>query len=98
MPDYIKSLFRRADIGQSRSAITNPLQWAIVILLSGMAMLWGVHAPEWLLVMLAVFLALFMVLFIGAYIYFGIKNPDFLRSEQYSLSKMAIERGMLGTT
>jgi hypothetical protein len=46
--------------------------------------------------MLAVFLCVFLLLFLVSYIYFGIKNPDYLRSEQYSLSKMAIERGLLG--
>ncbi len=34
--------------------------------------------------------------FIWAYIYFSCKGPDYLRSEKYSLSKLAIEKGMIG--
>jgi len=33
---------------------------------------------------------------IGAYFYFMFRNPDYLRSERFSLQKMAIERGIVG--
>src|SRR5712692_1602050 len=96
MTDYLKALFQRADIGQSRSAITNPLQWAIAILIAGILLLWRAVDPGWILAVLTIFLCLFMLLFIGAYIYFSVKNPDALRSEHFALSKIAIEHGLIG--
>lgn len=53
-------------------------------------------APTWLLIAVGVGLALTMLTFLGAYIYLLIKLPDALRSESYSLSKMAIEKGLVG--
>ena len=43
-----------------------------------------------------VFLGVLLVLFICAYVYFGFTDPDALRSEHYALSKLRIERGVLG--
>jgi hypothetical protein len=96
MTDYLRSLFQRADIGQSRSAITNQLQWAIVILLCGIVISWRAGIPLWVLTMEGLFLGILLLLFVCVYIYFAITNPDALRSEHYSLSKMAIERGLVG--
>ena len=53
-------------------------------------------APEWLLITLALFLGLCVVLFVGAYIYLLINNPDALRSETYTLQKIALEKGLFG--
>lgn len=96
MTDYLQSLFQRADIGQSRSAITNPLQWAIAILIAGIVLLWRAGAPTWILAVPVIFLGLFLVLFIGAYVYFAVKDPVALRSEHFALSKIAIEHGLMG--
>jgi len=96
MADYFSSLLRQANIGQSRSAITNPLQWAMVILICGTALMWMAHVPMWVICLPAIGFALVLLLFLGAYIFFMTTNSDALRSESYSLSKMAIERGMVG--
>ncbi len=53
-------------------------------------------APIWLLVTLSVFLGFCVVLFLGSYTFFAIKNPDALRSERFTLSKMAIEKNLIG--
>jgi len=37
-----------------------------------------------------------IILYLIAYIYFAIKSPDYLRTERYSIQKMAIERGLVG--
>jgi hypothetical protein len=89
-------LLQQANIGQSRSSVLNPLQWTLVILVFGVAACLLFHAPPWLVILFAVMLALALILFLGAYVYFASVNPDALRSEQFSLSKLAIEKGMLG--
>jgi hypothetical protein len=39
-----------------------------------------------------------LVVFLAAYVFLLIKNPDALRSEEFSLSKMALEKGLIGDT
>lgn len=48
--------------------------------------------------MFAVMLILVLLLFLSSYVYFMRTNPDALRSEQFSLSKLAIEKGLIGDT
>lgn len=89
-------LLQQANIGQSRSSVLNPLQWMLVILVFGVAVCLLAHSPSWLVVLFAVMLCLVLILFLCAYVYFASTNPDALRSEQFSLSKLAIEKGMVG--
>jgi hypothetical protein len=68
----------------------------LVILVFGIAACLLCHAPEWLVILFAVMLSLVLTLFLAAYVYFARVNPDSLRSEHFSLSKLAIQKGMLG--
>jgi hypothetical protein len=52
MSNYLDSIYKQAGIGQSRSSVLNPLQWMLVILVGGLALSLGLHAPSWLLVFL----------------------------------------------
>ncbi len=54
------------------------------------------RAPTWLVDVTGCFLVLFGLLLAYAYLYFMHKQPDVLRSEHFHLSKMAIERGLVG--
>ncbi|WP_439242387.1 hypothetical protein [Lonepinella sp. BR2474] len=49
-----------------------------------------------LLYSLIAFLTVEIVTIISVYIYFALKNPDCLRSETFTLNKMAIEKGHIG--
>jgi hypothetical protein len=53
-------------------------------------------APVWLTAAIAVCTGCVLLVFLGAYIYLLLKMPDALRSEQYMLSKLALEKGMIG--
>ena len=46
---------------------------------------------EWCLILLAVIIALVFVLAVGVYLFFMVKNPDYLRSESFQIRKQAIE-------
>jgi hypothetical protein len=92
----IESLLNQASIGQSRTSVLNPIQWFVAILLSGFCIALIVHAPTWFTVLVGVGVGLAFALFFGAYIYFCKKDPDALRSENYSLTKLAIEKRFLG--
>jgi len=96
MFEQIRSWFKLAEVGQSRSSITNPLQWALVIIggLMLLAHLFGL--PSWIVAALLFVLLGVSVIFIYTYLHFMHKSPDVLRSEHYHLSKMVIERGLVG--
>lgn len=96
MPFSLNYLLQQANIGQSRSSVLNPLQWMLVILVFGIAVCLLCHAPLWLVILFAVMLALLFVLSLVAFVYFARVNPDSLRSEHFSLSKLAIEKGLVG--
>jgi hypothetical protein len=96
VPFALNYLLQQANIGQSRSSVLNPLQWMLVILVFGIGVCLLCHAPLWLVILFAIMLALVLILFLIAYVYFARVNPDSLRSEQFSLSKLAIEKGLVG--
>jgi hypothetical protein len=45
---------------------------------------------------MAALLGMTVCIFLAFYMYFAVKNPDALRSEKYTLSKMAIEKNLIG--
>ena len=51
--------------------------------------------PGWLLGLLAICVTLVVVNFVALNWYFAIKNPDALRSERFTLTKLAIEQESL---
>jgi hypothetical protein len=96
MLEQIKSWFDLAQIGQSRSSITNPLQWTMVILLVAILSCALAKLPMWVIIFLLVCFGLVFGLFLYAYLHFMHTKPDVLRSEQFHLQKMAIEHGYVG--
>lgn len=77
-----------------RSTAMQPLIWLTSILLIGTLSSFYFNLPSWLNKTLVGLLLFIILVFIGVYIYFMLTNSDALRSEKYSLKKMAIERGL----
>ncbi|HPQ43898.1 MAG TPA: hypothetical protein PKZ42_06675 [Syntrophales bacterium] len=96
MTNIIHSFFSEASAKGARSTALHALQWVIAMLLTSIPITAIAGAPSWILIGIASALAVVLTTFLGAYIYFLIKSPDALRSESYTLSKMAIERGLVG--
>jgi len=96
MIEQIKSWLDLAQIGQSRSSITNPLQWTMVILIVAILSFAIARLPVWVIIVPLVCLAIVFGLFLYAYWHFMHTTPDVLRSEQFHLQKMAIEHGLIG--
>lgn len=46
---------------------------------------------EWCLILIAIVLGLVLLLAFVVYIFFMLKNPDYLRSESFQIRKQAIE-------
>lgn len=80
----------------SRSDVLRPLTWLIGLFFLGEVGLVSAHADQWILLGVAIFFGLTVLLYLGAYLYCLITEPDALRSERYTLQKMAIQRGWRG--
>lgn len=80
----------------ARSDVLRPIGWLIASLLAALVLSAWVHSADWLLACEAVMLVLSILLYLGAYIFCLLNDRDALRSEKYSLNKMAIEKRLVG--
>lgn len=93
---FIYSLFQQATASGSRSTVLADLRWAAAIIFGALLAVLTLKAPSWILVFLAVILGAVFLLYFAAYVFFALRNPDYLRSEKYTLSKLAIEKSVKG--
>ena len=93
---FITSLLQHATAEGSRSTVLRPLSWLAGICVVGLLGCLEFKAPDWITDMFAVMIALAFLLFIGAYIYCLMNDREALRSEKYSIQRLAIEKGLLG--
>ena len=54
----------------------------------------GFHAPVWLVILFAGLIGRTVVFILAAFWYFMIREPSLLRSEDYSLAKHAMDKGL----
>src|SRR5260221_115953 len=80
----------------TRSDILRALIWPLGIIMTTTVGLVAANAPHWLLVIFSCLLVLNMLLYAASYIFCLITDRDALRSETYSLQKIAIEHGLYG--
>lgn len=92
----IKEFLSKAIVSGNKSTVLLPLRWLIGLSFSGTLIAAGISAPQWILIMFSIVSGLATLLFLYAYIYSLIKQPENLRSEEYTIQKMAIERGFFG--
>jgi hypothetical protein len=92
----VSSLREQMSATLSRSDALKPLAWLIGILATSTVLMLYVKAPEWMLAIMAFLLVASIFLYGFAYTFCLFKDRDALRSERYSLHKMAIEHGLLG--
>lgn len=91
--EILKTLSNAIGSIKIRSVVDNLFRFILVFLLFTIVAAW-LKVAEWLLIIFCVILCLAFLLMCFAYIFFSIKNPDYLRSEDYHLRKQSIE--MLG--
>lgn len=94
--ELIRSLFQQASAQGSRSTALNPIGWAFATILAALIASVTAHSPVWVTAVLAVFAGLILVVYLFGFLYLMIKDRDALRSERFTLSKMAIERSVIG--
>ena len=91
-----RQFFEGASAKGARSTALHSLQWGMGIILTGIPVCLFAGSPEWFLIFLASCFGIMFLTFIGSYVFLLKKDRDALRSEQFSLSKMAIEKGLIG--
>jgi hypothetical protein len=98
MPAWFQAILQQAATRSSRSTILTSLGWAMAILGSiWLGSIW-VHASLFERLPIELLLIADVVAYLLAYKYFAVRNPDFLRSEKFTIQKMAIERNLVGDT
>jgi hypothetical protein len=80
----------------SRSDILKPFAWLVGILASAFCISLFTKPPEWVLVTLVLTLIAAVLLYGFASIFCLFHDRDALRSEKYSLQKMALEHNLIG--
>jgi hypothetical protein len=94
--DILRAILQQASAQGTKSTVLNPLGWFLGILATLILGCLKLNAPLWVLVVFVVMLVLAGLLYFAAYAFCLFKNPEVLRSERYSIQKLAIESGYLG--
>lgn len=92
----MRSFLSQASAKGARSTALHSLQWALGLLLASLPPMVWAKAPEWLMALTVALVVVVILVFLGAYVFLLLKNPDALRSEEFSLSKLALEKGLVG--
>ena len=93
----IKAFLEQATAQGSRSTVLRPLAWLVAICAGASLAAVEFHAPTWIIVLFGVSAGLGIALYLGSYIYcLATGKEDLLRSETYSMQKLAIEKGFVG--
>lgn len=96
-PGIFKYLLQHANADGSRSTAMNPLIWLVAAVLAALLTAANLEVqPTWIVPLLAGLTVVGVLAFLCAYFILLNKNPDALRSERFTLSKMAIESGLIG--
>jgi membrane protein YdbS with pleckstrin-like domain len=99
MADFLRlisTLKQQMSATLSRSDILRPLAGLIGILITAIILIIVAKGPEWLLILMSVVWVFSIVLYFFTYVFCLFRDRDALRSEKYSLQKMAIEHGLFG--
>jgi Na+/pantothenate symporter len=94
--NLIRELFQQSDSSGSRSTVLKPLTWFISLIIGGIILLLKVNSPQFLISLLSIILTCTILIFLFAYVYCLFTDKDAIRSEKYSIQKMAIEKGLYG--
>jgi len=80
----------------SRTTIVKPLITLLVVFVMAIPVLLTAKAPDWLIVGAAVIVVIILLVLLFSYLYCLFKEPELLRSENFTIQKLAIEKGLIG--
>lgn len=79
-----------------KSTIMRPIYGLSAFCMSATILSYIFKLPIWITNTSFIFVILLVVIAISTYVFFVFKNPDYLRSEWHSISKLAIEAKLMG--
>jgi len=91
----IRTILNHSSASGIKSTVLKSLGWIIPIEIVGLIVGLNYKASS-VIIIFIIFLCLTVLLFIGTFIYCLFSNPDLLRSESFTLTKLAIEKGIYG--
>lgn len=94
--ELFKQLFSQSSSHGARSTALRPLNWFLVLLITGMISIHKFGLPDWVLYLLGASLLITMLLYLLTYGYLLFTDKDALRSESFTIKKLAIEKGLVG--
>jgi len=94
----IRALLQQASAEGSRSTALKPLGWLVGMLCAASIALFSFSnpIPPWVGITFVALTTVAVAGYLIAYFYLMIKDRDALRSERYSIQKLAIEKGIVG--
>jgi hypothetical protein len=94
--EFLTHFLTRHEMGGARSSVLRPLQGLLVVLVGALLILVEEKASPTLIYSCALFCAITVTCYIAAFCYFARRDPDALRSENFSLKKIELQRGLQG--
>jgi hypothetical protein len=94
--NLIRAFLEQASAKGTKATVLKPLGWMMLILVSSTLSSFYIQTPNWVGFMFGGFTALTMLLYLIAYLFCLFTDKDALRSETYSIQKLAIEKGFVG--
>lgn len=94
--ELFKQLFSQSKSRGARSTALRPLNVVLILLISGMISGYSFGSPPWVLSYLGVAFAFTMAIYLLSYCYLLFTDRDALRSESFTIKKLAIEKGLVG--
>ena len=94
MLELLKSF--SGSIQGKRSTALQPLVWVLGTCFTVTLVAVQIRAPEWLVLLFAIICGAIILTAISCYVYLMLKDRDALRSEHFNITKMQIERGLVG--
>ena len=93
----IRAFLDQATAQGSRSTVLRPLAWIIAICVGAVLGAVEFKAPPWIVDLFGLSVGVAVTLYFVTYLYcLFTKKEDLLRSETYSIQKLAIEKGFVG--
>lgn len=96
MPNFIKEIIENSAARGSRSSALQPLLIVLGILAGLVPSASWAGVSEKVLYMLIGLVVFVLCIIVICYVVFMVKSPDALRSERFQITKMAIDRGLIG--
>ena len=99
MPEFLQivsALREQMSASLSRSDALRPLSWLFGILMISFLGCLYERADGWVVAVDMGAIGFVLIVYVIVYVFFAVKNTDALRSEKYTLQKMAIEHNLRG--